>query len=100
MAKTEEKQTELEDDIKKLTVKIDAAATQSAELKEEVRTLEAELAALAKEQSEMDKIRSETHADFVVAKEDLELGLGGVRKALGVLRDYYGGASAAMLQEG
>merc|ERR1711997_936741 len=30
---------------------------------------------------------------------DLELGLSGVRKALGVLRDYYYGASASMLQD-
>jgi len=99
LAKTEEKQTELEDDVKKLTVKIDEAASKSTQLKEEVRELQAELAALAKEQSEMDKIRSETHADFVVAEEDLSAGLAGVRKALGVLRDYYGGAAASMLQE-
>merc|ERR1719253_2204831 len=45
----------------------------------------------------MDKIRREEHADFVKAKSDLEQGLDGVRKALGVLRDYYG-SSAAMLQ--
>jgi len=50
----------------------------------------------------MDKIRQETHADYETAKADLELGLSGVRKALGVLRDYYGGggAAAAMLQDG
>merc|ERR1719213_598820 len=46
----------------------------------------------------MDKIRSETHADFEVAKAELTQGLNGVRKALGVLKDYYGGA-AAMLQD-
>merc|ERR1712185_220758 len=45
-----------------------------------------------------DSIRSETHADYMTAKSELEQGLGGVRKALNVLRDYYGGA-AAMLQE-
>merc|ERR1719367_613788 len=32
-------------------------------------------------------------------KADLELGLSGVRKALDLLRDYYGGASASMLQD-
>merc|ERR1711972_721098 len=50
-------------------------------------------------QAEMDKIRQESHADYVQAKADLELGLDGVRKALSVLREYYG-SSAAFLQNG
>merc|ERR1719281_951163 len=99
MAKTEEKKSELEDDIAKLTAKIDKAAATSAKLKEAVKELQADLAALAKEQSEMDKIRSEEHDDYVAAKADLEKGLAGVGKALDMLRDYYGGA-AALLQNG
>merc|ERR1719215_1157578 len=98
MAKTEEKKSELEDDTAKMTSKIDSAAAKSAELKEEVKELEAELAALTKEQAEMDKIRQEESADYQTAKADLELGLSGVRKALGVLRDYYG--SASLIQDG
>merc|ERR1719174_1710158 len=46
----------------------------------------------------MDAIRQEQNGNYKVAKAELEQGLGGVRKALGVLRDYYGGA-AAMIQE-
>jgi hypothetical protein len=99
MAKTDEKKSELEEDISKLTTKIDKAAAKSASLKDEVKVLQGELAALAKSQAEMDKIRSEEHADYVQAKADLELGLEGVRKALSVLRDYYGG-SAALVQDG
>jgi len=87
----------LEGDIAKLTAKIDKAAAKSAQLKEEVKELQAELAALAKSQSEMDSIRQETHADFEKAKAELTQGLTGVRKALGVLKDYYGGA--ALLQD-
>jgi len=98
LAKTQAKKEELDDDIEKLTVKIDQATSKSAKLKEEVQELESELAALTKLQAEMDKIRQETHADFVTAKDDLELALQGVRKALGVLREYYGGA--ALLQDG
>merc|ERR1712156_83484 len=98
LAKTKAKKEELDDDIEKLTVKIDQASSKSARLKEEVQELESELAALTKMQAEMDKIRSETHADYVTAKEDLTLGLEGVRKALSVLGEYYGGA--ALLQGG
>jgi len=98
MAKTEAKKSELDDTIAKLTNKIDRAAARSASLKDEVAELEAELAALAKSQAEMDKIRSEEKANFDVAKAELTQGLTGVRKALGVLRDYYGGA-AALVQE-
>merc|ERR1719453_1813443 len=96
MAKTEEKKSELEDDIAKLTTKIDKAAATSAKLKEEVKQLQAELAELAKLQAEMDKIRAEQHEAYLTAKADLELGLEGVRKALEVLRNYYG--NAALLQ--
>merc|ERR1712039_1095821 len=97
IAKTEQKKSELEDDIARLTSKIDTAAARSVGLKEDVKELQAELAALAKLQAEMDQIRADSHAAYVQAKADLELGLDGVRKALSVLRDYYG-SSAALLQ--
>merc|ERR1740121_2740813 len=89
IAKTEFKKSELEDDIAKLTSKIDTKGARSAQLKEEVKTLQAELASLAKEQAEMDQIRSDQHAAYLKAKADLELGLEGVGKALGILRKYY-----------
>merc|ERR1740138_919339 len=97
MAKTEEKKSELDDDIAKLTSKIDVASARSAGLKADVKELQGELAALAKSQAEMDSIRAETHADYVQAKSDLEAGLEGVRKALGMLREYYGSAAASAL---
>merc|ERR1719305_1694236 len=101
MAKTEAKQTELEDDIAKLTSKIDQASAASAALKAEVKQLQADLAEIAKEQAEMDKAREKSHAAYVQAKADLELGLKGVREALQILKGYYGGsAAAAMLQAG
>merc|ERR1711920_189458 len=97
IAKTEAKKTDLESDIDKLTSKIDVASAKSADLKSQVKELQAELAALAKLQAEMDQIRQESHAAFVQAKADLELGLQGVRQALSLLREYYGGS--ALLQQ-
>merc|ERR1719401_2082920 len=44
----------------------------------------------------MDKIRAEEKAAYDKAKAELELGISGVQKAHGVLKDYYG--SAAFLQ--
>merc|ERR1719414_1013851 len=52
LSKTEAKKSELEGDIAKMSSRIDRASAQSAKLKEEVKTLEAELAALAKDQAE------------------------------------------------
>mmetsp|Transcript_99911 Transcript_99911/g.288502 ORF Transcript_99911/g.288502 Transcript_99911/m.288502 type:complete len:614 (-) Transcript_99911:75-1916(-) len=105
LSKTKAQKENLEDDIAKMTAKIDSSASMSAQLKAEVKVLQEELAALSKEQAEMDKIRQETHEDYIEAKRDLELGLNGVRKALTTLRDYYGGGggdedlAAAMLQQ-
>jgi chromosome segregation ATPase len=99
MAKTEAKKADLDGTVETLTSRIDRAAAASAKLKEEVKEAQQELAALAKSQAEIDNIRAEEHSDYVQAKKDLELGLEGVGKALGVLRDYYGGG-AAMLQDG
>merc|ERR1719380_484699 len=90
MSKTEAKKGELEDTIAELTAKIDKAAAASAELKDEVKQLQEDLAALPKLQAEMDKIRAEEHEAYLKAKADLELGLEGVRKALEILRNYYG----------
>jgi len=98
MMKTEAKKGELADDIARMTSRIDRAVARSTQLKGEVRVLEGELGALATAQAQMDAIRQETNADYKQAKADLELGLSGVREALTLLRNYYGGASA-MLQD-
>merc|ERR1719454_2815811 len=42
----------------------------------------------------MDSIRAEEKAAYDKAKSELEAGIAGVQKALGVLRDYYGGKAA------
>merc|ERR1719443_2555109 len=47
----------------------------------------------------MDTIRAEQNKDYLAAKQDLSVALSGVQKALGVLREYYGGAAAALVQD-
>eukprot|EP00927_Polykrikos_kofoidii_P015097 TRINITY_DN166_c0_g1_i1.p1 TRINITY_DN166_c0_g1~~TRINITY_DN166_c0_g1_i1.p1 ORF type:complete len:723 (+),score=192.29 TRINITY_DN166_c0_g1_i1:59-2170(+) len=90
LAKTAEKTEDLGSTISKLSSNIDLAAARSAELKDDVKQLQSELATISKEQAEMDSMREEGRADNVQAKADLELGISGVRKALLLLRDYYG----------
>jgi len=99
MSKTKAKKEELEDDIEKLTVKIDSATSETERLKEEVKGLQKALAELAEEQAEMDKIREDTHAAYVTAKEDLEQGIEGVQGALEVLRNYYQSEEGSFMQQ-
>merc|ERR1712227_763836 len=47
---------------------------------------------LAASQAAMTKLRAEEKDAFATNKRDLEDGIVAVRSALGVLRDYYGGA--------
>merc|ERR1719379_2086036 len=93
MGKNKAKKDELDSDIDALSAKIDKASTASAQLKEEVATLQTELANLAKTTMEMDKARTDEHAAYMEAKTDLQAGIDGVQKALEVLRSYYGSAS-------
>merc|ERR1719421_1805119 len=89
MAETKTKKEDLNDEITKLTTKIDEMSAKSAQLKEEVAVLTKELADLAKMQAEMDKLREEEHAAFVTNKAEMEEGLEGVKLALKILREYY-----------
>lgn len=98
MGKTTAKKEELDAAIEKLTTKIDKSAAASTRLKGEVRGAQSELAALAKTQAEMDSTRADENAAYKESKNDLENGLQGVRKALSMLRDYYGGDEASLLQ--
>merc|ERR1719203_1313535 len=49
------------------------------------------LAELAAAQVEMNKLRAEEKAAFAQGKPEMEQGIEGVRSALKILRDYYGG---------
>jgi len=98
LAKTEAKKQELNSEIEALTTKIDRAAAKSASLKKQVAELNAELATLSEEQKSRENWRQDENSAYTQAKADLEQGLGGVRKALNLLREYYGGAAALVQQ--
>jgi DNA repair exonuclease SbcCD ATPase subunit len=89
MAETEEKQSDKEALIEKLTTEIDSMSAKSAKLKEEVATLQKELAELASTQAKMDKVRAEEKAAFEVNSAEMKKGVDGVKLALKVLREYY-----------
>jgi chromosome segregation ATPase len=93
LSKSTAKKSDLDDEIAKLSTKIDQASSASATLKSEVKELQAELATMEKEQADSTKWRADEHAEYLVSKADLEAGVAGVRKALDVLRSYYGGAA-------
>jgi chromosome segregation ATPase len=102
MSKTEAKQGELDDDMAELSAKIDQQLARSASLKQEVQDIQDDLAHLAEEQGEAQALRKEANGDYLNSKQTLEQGLGGVRRALVILREYYATgdeSEASLLQE-
>jgi predicted nucleic acid-binding Zn-ribbon protein len=95
LAETNQKKSDKEAEIEKLTSKIESSKAKATKLREEVATLQAELAALTKEQAEMDKIRAEEKAAWEKNSAEMEKGLNGVKLALKVLNEYYAKADKA-----
>merc|ERR1719478_343947 len=75
-------------------------SAKSAQLKEQVASLQKDLSSLAKRGAEMNAIRSEEHALFTQTKSDTSKGLEGVKLALKVLREYYAQDKAHAAAEG
>jgi len=94
MADTKQKTMELKHDLESQSAKIDKAKSKSAKLKDEVAGLQSALADLAKSKSELDSVRRAENKVYEATKADLTQGLKGVRMAVKVLKDYYGGAAA------
>jgi len=72
----------------KLSTKIAQDKAASAKLKEEVATLNAELASMAKAKAQADSLRSEEKAADEKNSAEMKMGIEGVKKALSVLNDY------------
>lgn len=86
---TSNKEDELEDKVKAVTVQINEDSAKSAGFKAQIKEIQADLVELEKEQSGLEKVRKEERVAFSQTKKDLNQGLEGVRKAIQLLRDYY-----------
>merc|ERR1712139_654656 len=87
MSETTAKRDELQAESDKLSTKIAQDKAASAKLEEEVATLQKELADMAK--AEADQLRADEKATFEKNSAEMKMGIEGVKKALGVLKEYY-----------
>jgi len=94
LADTAQKTSELEYDVEKYSGKLDKTQSASVMLKDEVAVLQKELLEITKSQSEADALRKEELKVYTASKTDLEQGIGGVRQAIQILRDYYAEAES------
>lgn len=94
--KQEGKQDELED----LQTKIDAAASKSATLKAEASDLQKALATLAETEVNMTQLRAKEKAQFEKTVPEVKESIEGVKMALRVLREFYGGTAKASENKG
>lgn len=88
-SETNSKKDEKSHEISKLSTKIDSSTAKSAKLKEAISSLQGELQELASAQALMQTIRSEEKSIFEKNEAEMKAGLGGVQKALSILREYY-----------
>jgi len=89
LAYADQKKADRVAEIEKLNTAIDSMSARSAQLKEEVATLEKELADIAVSQAKMDQIRAAEKEQYLSNKADMEQGIKGVSLALKVLSEYY-----------
>jgi len=90
LAKANEKKADLETQVTTHSSKFEAAVSKSTVLDGEVAELQTDLGSLSAQQLKMDAMRADERKIFATTKEDLEQGIAGVQKAMGILREYYG----------
>lgn len=92
-AKTFKSKDKKSDRLDSLKVRLDKASTAVADLEENVKTLQTELAEDDKANSKATEIRNEERVTNEKAAKDYADGAQAVEDAIGVLQDYYSGAS-------
>merc|ERR1719399_2814504 len=89
MSEANAKKDDLTAESNKLSTKIAQDKAASAKLKGEVATLQGELASMAKARADADNLRAEEKAAFETNSAEMKQGIGGVKMALKVLKEYY-----------
>lgn len=91
LAKAKAKQEGKQDELENLQTKIDAAGSKSATLKAEASELQKALTVLAETEVNMTQLRAKEKAQFEKTVPEVKESLDGVKMALKVLREFYGG---------
>merc|ERR1719456_383680 len=90
LAESDVKVADKQAEIEKHTAKIEQKTSNSKRVKAEVATLEKELATMTSEKLEMDNIRQKEKADYDFNKAEATKSLSEIKRALNVLREFYG----------
>jgi len=98
LAKTRKQKATLTEEINNLDLKIKTAIGRSTKYKSNVATWQSELADLSKSTAAIVAMRQSENKIYISSKADTEEGLAAVRKAVQVLREYYG-ANTALVQQ-
>merc|ERR1719321_196664 len=92
------KQAELTAKSDKYGVRIEKATATIAELKEQIKTIQAQMAQMDADQAEATSIRSKEHEEYLKASKDYKDSAEAVANAISVLQEYYSSGSFAQVK--
>jgi DNA repair exonuclease SbcCD ATPase subunit len=93
------KQAELTAKSDKYGVRIEKATATIAELKEQIKTLQAQMAEMDAKQAEATGLRTKEHEEFMKASKDYKDSAEAVANAISVLQEYYSSGSFAQRKQ-
>merc|ERR1719387_1101685 len=82
-----------------ILVRIEKATATIAELKTQIKSLQAQMAEMDAAQAEATAIRNKEHEDYVKASKDYKDSADAVANAIAVLQEYYSSGSFAQVKE-
>jgi chromosome segregation ATPase len=97
--KSKAKQAELTANSDKSQVRIEKATATIAELKEQIKTLQAQTAEMDAAQAESTSLRNKEHEEYSKASKDYKDSAEAVANAIAVLQEYYSSGSFAQVKE-